>query len=794
MKTTRLVALTIALVSVAALFSCGDDDDEQPLTYDCDDELQTNTVDASSWVRDNTDIERYHYASDPVDDIVVLELLDDGGDGLGRLTIEGFFNTASSSGDEADDRQVTAAFERDDQTPVEMTTDALVSNDHADEFRTRTLFERDDTQVIVRSDFKALDCYANEEPDAAGHPCAWPVPTFDAEFSVPSCGFDVDPDFPAAPNLTSVEYRTTVDADPGLGGYLHTSGDRIATFDAVAKGADLRDGDTIAEWLEQTGTDSIIGTEAERLASAAYPDPAWMDHVEEHAATCYAEELEESESELETLRQPHHPDGFACNLDGAWQMTTSSRDVDSIHQPGGGECPEDCADACGKPHLRTFDGSSFPFHAAGEFTMAKAEAGAPFEIQARVEPGSELSCRDDVDACQKVTLITAIATEIGDTRIGVYRDRDPHLVIDGEPVERIADADLSDLPTGAQIHQINDTTFELGWPGGEGLEIEVGDYFLDLHGLLLPTRYGQIAGLWGNYTNISSDDFKTRDGVILEKPITHDEFYDEFADSWRIDADDSMFDYADGESTDDFALDGYPDGDISIADLPDDLKDEARLACSGVRSQPERDWCIFDVVCMCDDDVAHSTEGLGPHNAVTDMHPTAPLTVTGDLCLGNPEDLTYQEADEPTCPPGDQPCIHVLREQSGVELSDDLTVDAVDPGTYAEDDDLVDETIPAGTEVDSYLLHINQVPEGTGVLVGEALCAEEILGIVAGDDGLTATDDALGNPDEDYDDGNRAPDFETDEFELYSNQDGVRVGFDAEERVKEIRVVTRAAQ
>lgn len=782
-----------AVVCCVSAFACSSADEAE---YDCDGEYQTDRVEASEWVRDHTDIEEYRYRSDPAADVVGLELLDADDEELGELIIEGFFGRSAEPRDD-ENRRVEASFEPSgDGEVLEMSSDALISNEHADEFRTRTRLVRGDVEMTVRSEFQALECYANERPEQdGGHPCAWPVPVFESAFSVPTCGFDLNPGFRGAPNVSTLEYRTGVESDPEVGGLLRTTAGDVATIEAVEPRARVGESEEIEEWLEATGTDAIIGTDAERLATAAYPDPAWMDHVEEHAAACVAEEFEQAGSELETVRQPHHGGpGFSCETDDGRLMGAAAEDVEQIQQPGGGPCGHDCADGCGKPHLRTYDGSSFPFHAAGEFTLSIAEQGASFEIQARVEPAGDLSCRDDVEACQNITVITAVAIEIGGVRIGVYRDEQPHLVVDGEPVERVSGADLAVLPEGASIHQQSPTSFRFDWPGGESLEVEVGEYYLDIHGMLPRERLGQVAGLWGNYTNITSDDFRTRDGKVVEKPLEFDEFYDEFVDSWRIDPAESLFEYDEGEDSSDFTISELPEEQVGLEDLPEELREEARSACSDVTGYPDRNWCVFDVVCMCDDELAHSTQDLGPAQSVTDMDPEAPLTATGDLCIETPENFAYRPAPERACPPTDEPCINVVREKRGVELVADLEVDAVESGVYQSGDELVDEVLEAGTEVDSYLLHLNEVSPVTGRMGGEVLFDGEILGVVATDEGLAGSDGLVGVPDTVYSDKQRAPELEAEEFEILEGADGVGVQFDSADGLTEIRVVTRTSE
>ena len=798
MRWLGLAALVGGIIVYSAACSSSADGEG---AYECDEALQTNTIEASDWVRQHTEISAYHYESDPEGDVIEMQLLDRSGSELGKLTVEGFFGMPSGDldGEMSPGEQdiVEARFEpADDSEVLEVTSDAIVSNAAANEFRTRTLMERGEERVIVRSDFKAKECYASAPPKegAESHPCAWPAPVFNMGYAVPTCGFDVNPSMGAAPNLRALEYRTPGRAASGVGGFLSYHEGMEATLDVMSGGRIQADESTVGQWLEETGVDGIIGTEVEQLFSAAYADPRWMDHVESHAAACEGQGGEGGTDDLAQVQQSRFHQGFNCESDaGMWQYSALGVELETVRQAGGAECDEDCADACGKPHLRTWDGSSFPFHAAGEFILTTAEMGAPYEIQARMEPADDLTCRDDVEACQQVTVITAVAMKVGDARVAIYRDRSPHLYVDGEPVEA-ADAEaLSALPEGGVIHYGSSGRYRIDWPGVEALEVAVRGPYLDLKGILRPERFGQIAGIWGQYTNISGDDFRMRDGEVLEKPFDFDEFYGEFANSWRVGEEESLFDYEEGQGTEDYQMPGLPEVEVSIEDLPEELRHEAEAACSRVSGHPDRNWCIFNVACMCDEELAESLEGLSIHKSLTDAHPVAPVTISGDLCLERPASFEHREAEERSCPPKADPCVHVVRERLGVELSQDLSVDATEVGTYATEEDLQEGVIEAGTKVDSYLIHANEVAEGTGLLRGEALCAEEILGIIATNEGLEDSDGVVGLADGDYDEGDRAPTFSGDEFEILESGSGTRVGFDAEGGITEIRVITKAA-
>jgi hypothetical protein len=133
-----------------------------------------------------------------------------------------------------------------------------------------------------------------------------------------------------------------------------------------------------------------------------------------------------------------------------------------------------------------------------------------------------------------------------------------------------------------------------------------------------------------------------------------------------------------------------------------------------------------------------------------------PLTVGGAACLGAPETFQYREAATPTCPPASEPCIHVVREMGNVTLSSELAVDATKTGRYAAEADLEDATLAAGETVDAYLLHLNEVPEGTGLLEGRVRFAGEIVGVAATTSTLQTGDSIVGSSNRSYPSGRMA--------------------------------------
>lgn len=145
--------------------------------------------------------------------------------------------------------------------------------------------------------------------------------------------------------------------------------------------------------------------------------------------------------------------------------------------------------------------------------------------------------------------------------------------------------------------------------------------------------------------------------------------------------------------------------------------------------------------------------------------------------------------------------IRAFQEQQDFVLPQAVSVDITVPGTSpnSTDSNLSPGTIPAGTVVDSYFLHFDPVgkPAHPVELTGSITLDAPIIGIIAEDDTLEASNSVLGIQGDAYPDGglelNPAGGGTSDVLTWEANNQTVDVDWRASSQSDNIRIITEAS-
>lgn len=263
----------------------------------------------------------------------------------------------------------------------------------------------------------------------------------------------------------------------------------------------------------------------------------------------------------------------------------------------------DCARSTGDPHLVTHDGIHFDLQAAGEFVAVTVD-DAP-RLQLRLQP---------LGSSRQLAITTAVALKVGDTRLsirpalGLYIDGQPaqlqasghslagpaHIVMIGDTFTAAAPQALA-LPGGGQV-QRHGADYVIDWPDHSRLWVLVQTRSLDVFFETASETQGRTRGLFGIHNDRPADDLTTRDGQRLPAP-DFEPLHRQFAESWRVRPDESLFDYQPGESTDTFTDRSMPDAEVALATLDPSRRAAAQDRCTraGILDPVAHAECTLDL-------------------------------------------------------------------------------------------------------------------------------------------------------------------------------------------------------
>lgn len=261
----------------------------------------------------------------------------------------------------------------------------------------------------------------------------------------------------------------------------------------------------------------------------------------------------------------------------------------------------------GDPHLSSFDNATYSFQTVGEFTLVESGSGH-MKVQVRQ--------RNQGD---NFSLNTATAMYVDGDRVGFYANEKPDgnsttpLRVGGEAIY-IDNGSTYYLEHGGTITK-SKNDYVVTWPTGEKVQLDFrqtgGMGFMNIAVQVFPCT-DTYDGILGNANGNSRDDYNPRGttsrmtwntGVFGSTNRTEQELEKEylaylakdFARSYRLTPEISLFDYGFNQSTFSFTDESFPRVHHTIGDLSNDDMARARRSCERQGfTGAELSACIYD--------------------------------------------------------------------------------------------------------------------------------------------------------------------------------------------------------
>jgi len=248
-----------------------------------------------------------------------------------------------------------------------------------------------------------------------------------------------------------------------------------------------------------------------------------------------------------------------------------------------------CAQSWGDPHIITWDGLAYDFQSVGEFVLTTSNDGR-FDVQVRQTPFGR---------SRTASINSGIAVNVMGDSVSVVRefadDRTATLYINNNQIDFSSGFETT-LPQGGMV-EFSEGTFRLTWPLVDGPEVYISlGSAIDL--TLVSDESMSYTGLLGTLDGISENDVQLPSGIELSFPLDIARLYGEFADSWRVSEDNSLFTYIEGQSTESFTDRDFPRFIDRIENYPEAAQALARAACESVGDQglSVLEACMYDVL------------------------------------------------------------------------------------------------------------------------------------------------------------------------------------------------------
>ena len=266
------------------------------------------------------------------------------------------------------------------------------------------------------------------------------------------------------------------------------------------------------------------------------------------------------------------------------------------------------ATSIGDTHLTNINGLLFDFQASGDFLLA--EIDPDFVVQTRQKSGAPRWPNASVN--------TAVAIKVGDTRAALCLEPN-RLVVNGTRYRLRSGGSLS-LPDVTITRKENVYLFKR--PDGASLTATLRNGWINASiRLSSHATSAKVRGLLGNANgNTGEVDLATRHGFVLQQPISFQDLYQVYGNSWRVSSRESL----------PVQLCGGTQIESSIPEKPfyaDDLRpgeyNRARASCvaAGVTEQALLDACTLDTAVLGDGGAAEAFVHAAPPRNVMRIKP-----------------------------------------------------------------------------------------------------------------------------------------------------------------------------
>lgn len=268
---------------------------------------------------------------------------------------------------------------------------------------------------------------------------------------------------------------------------------------------------------------------------------------------------------------------------------------DTARPPSGSsQAPGGAAAGVGEPHYTLPSGAVLTTQRAGEFWLL--DAARDFQVQVRHTPWQ---------GSHHVAAITAVAVRVGRHRVSIYVDGTVRL--EGQPLSwtgRFVQRDLGDgHALGIWGEAGRPSTVAVMTSDGRYLRVRLRSSWMDV-GMYWPMDADSAAdrGLAGASSSDAAGTLTNRDG--RRGKLSNPDDVTAFVDSWRIEAKESLFDYAAGESSATFDRRDFPQ---TPANPSAEALAAARMTCEAAGVGPAQlGTCAFDVAVTGDAAFAQS--------------------------------------------------------------------------------------------------------------------------------------------------------------------------------------------